>query len=478
VPPSPDPPAPARAIPGFPRPAALASTLVASAVLVGSLGARAEASPAPGDRFDFWVYGESNAMLFRRALLPGPNGVLVETDMVIPIRQDVRLRAARLDSPWHPDSLDAELAVWGASIAGSAPDAQPLDGDVQVANVGYRAGPVLVRLGRQQTAGGAARYVRFDGAALDADLGGGFDASAYGGLTVLPRWNQQPGYFALGTGTDALRRDPAALPEPSRGQNWLAGGRLGWGDARARAHVSFHEQREDDGLARENLGAHGRIQVMDEVSAGGNLLLDVDARRIADGRLWLDTTPLPELDATLEFLHTEPALLLSRQSVVAVFSTSAYDELGGFVVARPLPLLALESGGWLQIYDQGHPGARGEIVARLAADRSMRSTLRVSYTRVLAPDNGYHGLRASVARRITEALTGTAEAYAYFYDEAIREVGTSTVYAAMLTWQAARALNLLAGTSVVRSPYALFDAQAQVRLAYDFDFSSRGVAPR
>jgi len=96
---------------------------------------------------------------------------------------------------------------------------------------------------------------------------------------------------------------------------------------------------------------------------------------------------------------------------------------------------------------------------------------------VLAVDNGYHSLRASLARRITAELSGTLEAYAYLYDEAIRERVTSEVYAGTLSYQAARDVNVLWGASLAQSPYAGFDLQTLIRLELDFDLSSRSPAP-
>jgi hypothetical protein len=166
--------------------------------------------------------------------------------------------------------------------------------------------------------------------------------------------------------------------------------------------------------------------------------------------------------------------LLSRQSVLSVFSTTAYNEGGATVEGRPLEFLSLEASGWIQFYETGHPGVRAEAAARIVASRARRTQLRVGYTRLQAPDNGYNAARISLSQRLLPPLRATLEAYGYFYDEAIRAIRTSTVYAGTLTWQARDPLSVLVGASLARSPYAEADAQAQVRVAYDFDFSTRG----
>jgi hypothetical protein len=124
----------------------------------------------------------------------------------------------------------------------------------------------------------------------------------------------------------------------------------------------------------------------------------------------------------------------------------------------------------------GHPGARSEIAARLTPTHDRATSVRVGYGRVLAPDNGYHALRASFSRRFVHDLTGTLDAFGYFYDEPIESVATSSVFAGTLSWQATRALGILLGGSLARSPFALSDAQAQVRATYSFETSSAGRA--
>src|ERR1041385_344241 len=138
-----------------------------------------------GDAHFLLVHGETRADLFRRAALPGPNGAIVGTDTLLPIRETVLVRAEDLDTPLGTDSADVEASGWALVAFPEGVPMQSPDGDVQTAYVRLRRGPASFRLGRQLVTGGAARYARFDGLALDAALGQGFEASAYGGLTAL-----------------------------------------------------------------------------------------------------------------------------------------------------------------------------------------------------------------------------------------------------------------------------------------------------
>ncbi len=457
-------------------PQLLAASLTVLVPALATADPDSGASSPSSDRFDLVARAETHAELFRRALLPGANGTLLITRTLLPVQEYVLLDARNLDTPWKRDSMEVELSAWAETTLGDPSPERPLDGDIQVANVGYRQGPVSVRLGRQHVAGGAARYSRFDGADIAVDLGLGLGVEAYGGFTVLPRWDARPGYYILGSAAETQLKDPNAVLAPSRAGTWLTGGRVGYRNAWARAGVSFHEEHAGGELARRNLGADARADLHDVGTIASSALLDLDARRFADARVSADATPFDSLDLTAEFSHAEPALLLSRQSVLSVFSTDSYDEVGGFATFRAVRMLRFEASGFLDVYDGGRPGARGEGAVRALLDRAGHTTARVEYTRLLAPDNGYHSVRLSLSRRFARTLAGTLEGYGYLYDSSIRGMRTSAVSAGTITWQAEAALSFLIGASLASSPYARLDAETQVRVAYAFDLSQRGVS--
>lgn len=435
------------------------------------------AAPDARDRYELSARSDTYAELFRRALLPGPNGSLVSTDTAAPFYEYASLRATDLDTPWRKDSLDLELAMWGRAWLDARNAEQLLDGDIQIASVRYRQGPLSLRLGRQQIAGGAARFSRFDGLELEAALGSGIEASAYGGWTVLPRWNEQLRYQHLGAAPDSLRHEWAALEPGQRGDNWLSGGRIGWGSAERRLGVSFHEQHDRGGLGRRNLGLDGRTPLTSFATLGTNAVLDVDRDRFADARVWLDTSPAKAVDLSFEYLHTEPALFLSNQSVLSVFGSAGYDEAGSYATFRATDALTFDGSGFVEVYQGERPGGRAELAARWFLGAARRTFVRLSYARLLAPDNGYHSLRSSLSQRFSMHVHGTIEAYAYLYDQAIRSYRASTVYAGTLSFDPAPELSLLLGASLAHSPYANLDAQTELRVSYAFDRSVPGRLP-
>lgn len=423
------------------------------------------------DTFALSVRTETYAELFRRALLPGPSGSIVETNTELPIHQFAFLRAQGMDVGWCNDCVDVELSAWGSAWGpawrggGTETEGPIFGGDVQTAHVTHRLGPTEMRLGRQSATGGAARYVRFDGLAIDAALGAGFDVGAYAGWTVLPRWDQ-PAYHQLGAATDSLLRHPDSLPEPDRSGYHLAGGRVGWASERVQAAASVHNQEEPTGLSRRTLGLDAQTSLLPETVVGMAGLLELDALRPQQARLWADVSPWETTRLSLEMLHTEPALFLSRQSVLSVFSTEAYQEVGGTAGYRFSDGFGITSGGWVEFYDQDRRGARGEVTADMSPGQTQ---IRCGYGRVVAIGNGYHSLRASAMRKIVANLSGTLEAYGYRYDSPIRGQGVSLYAAGTLLAHVAPEASFLWGVSIARSPYANVDAQTLVRFAWALD---------
>jgi hypothetical protein len=325
-------------------------------------------------------------------------------------------------------------------------------------------------------AGGAARFARFDGAMVGVQHPLGLFVDAYAGYGVLPRWDARPGYHHLGSGEDERFRYPDEAP--ARGEHWLAGAHLGLRLSRARAVASVHEQRAAGGAERRNLALDVSAEPHERSGVGASALLDLDSRRLATLRAFADWAPHAALDLDAEYLRAEPALLLSRLSVLSVFTTDAYDELGGGGSLRPLGWLRFDARGHVQLHADGELGSRGEVAARLAPGGRHTTVARLSYARVEAPENGYHSVRGSLGRGLTRRLAGTLEAYGYFYDAPISGYRSSSVYSATLSYQAHEALELMWGGSLARSPYAALDAQTLLRVTYHVDAQPRNAGFR
>jgi len=461
---------------------ALVSPRSASALvgcwLTASPAAAQDAHPArpqtqkaeTADRFSVSAQSETYVQLYRRALVPGQNGQVVPTELSVPVHQYVFANARDVDAPWQKDSISLEFAAWGRVWPTKSTIERPFDGDVQTAAIRLEAGPAWARFGRQQIGGGAARFARFDGVMVGARHLG-FFLEAYGGFTVLPRWNDQPGYYRLGKAEDALL--VYQPPAPKRGDHWLTGARLGYQTPKISGSLSFHDEQTSGGVDRRNLGLDLGAAPVSDASLGASALLDLDSLRLASARVFVDATPHPRFDLGAEFLHTEPALLLSRQSVLSVFSTDGFEEVGGTLSTKVQRWLRLDTNGYIEAYRGTGPGARGEAAARIALGKGYPTLVRVGYTRVIAPKNGYQAVRLSLGRRLTHRLSSTLEAYGYIYDEPVAGYKTSTMYAGTASYQVLDPLEIMWTASVAQSPFAALDAQTMLRATYRFDAAAK-----
>jgi hypothetical protein len=277
-----------------------------------------------------------------------------------------------------------------------------------------------------------------------------------------------PGYYHLGAAADSLLKDNIAIDELERNHYWLAGGKIDFKAPRLRGSLSLHEQRDQGAIGRRNLGFDVSGEPWNALGLGSSLLLELDSIEVANLRLWGDLAVVDSLDVNAEYLRAEPALLLSRQSVLSVFATDAYQEAGGSLTWRALPQVSLEGGSFVQVYQDGGPGARMQGGVRFKAGTLLPTIVSLSYTRVITPDNGYHSARSALSQRIVSDLSATLQLYAYFYDEPIQGYRSSSVYATTLQYQALESLSVLWGGSLARSPYAELDASTQLRLSYQF----------
>ncbi len=405
---------------------------------------------------------------------------MVSHDTYLPIHEYFSLRAQDVDAPWLEDSLDFELAAWGTLWFPQVDGQERVQWDVSSAHATQRWGAASVRLGRQVISGGAARYARFDGvrAGFRSDLG--VELAAYAGLTVLPRWDMRPGYYQLGSARDTLLRDPAAIAEPDRAGHWLYGVRA---DYRWKQQLgiglSYHEQQANSELERRQLGLDTFWQASEQVDVVASAVLDTDSTRLSELRLFTDYRPLEQVLISGEYLHAEPALYLSRQSVLSVFSMDAYDELGADVDFTPWGWLRGSVYGYAQLPDDVGWGARtgGQLRIRPSGGALRRFEWQSGYARVLLPEGGYHSLQTGLSAELAPRLAGYAQWYGYFYDRELNGYRASNVYALNLDFQALERGSVLWGLSAARSPYAELDLQTLLRFNYALDFSTRQDMP-
>jgi hypothetical protein len=450
-------------------------------------GGQAKAAP-PGasaesrDRISYRVNVDAVAQLFRRSTFPTAGGALVEGDVAAPLYHFAMFRVDDIDAPWAEDSIDAELSAWGNLVfaddgspfgdAGRLEGVGRLDGDIQIAKVRQRFDFGHVALGRQVRAGGAARFVRYDGATAGLRAPFGLGVDAYGGFTVLPRWAARPGYHLLGSAADTLLRHDleTVYPNPDRNEHWMVGGRAYYAyENLVSAGLSFHEQRAQGGLFRRNAAVDTKVRPLDELSVTGQVVLDVDATNVADARAAVDVFPMKGLNLAAVYLHVTPALMLSRQSVLSVFSTDKFNEWGLEGGYRPLRWLSLGASGYIERFETGDVGGRGGGSLRFFHEGNTRVVTGLSYRRVVETENGYHSLRAMVKVEPPIPVELMVDGYGYFYDEVIQGASGSEVVVVSAGVRPTDVVKLVLGGSIASTPFAALDAQALARVAVDWE---------
>ncbi len=297
----------------------------------------------------------------------------------------------------------------------------------------------------------------------------GLDLSGYAGWTVLPRWDARPNYQHLGTTSDSLVTSADQLPNSDRSGNWMMGARVGYSANRlGEIGLSVHDQQENHELGRRDAALDLHFFPSTVVDASGRALMDLDSRSLADTFLGVSIHPSRDWDIATEYRRVIPTLLLSRQSVLSVFAVDRFDEVGGELRYHVTPRILLFAGSFVEWLQGEGVGSRTRGGAKIYPDDAHRLLIQFAYSRVIEPENGYNGTRISVAYRLTNPVTLTAEQYTYLYDVPIRGMRTSSVQVGTASWRFQRQWELMLGGSLFHSPYAALDAQTMLRLAYTY----------
>jgi hypothetical protein len=225
------------------------------------------------------------------------------------------------------------------------------------------------------------------------------------------------------------------------------------------------------------MGLDVGVPIEDLAYVGASMILDVDSMKVSTARVFSDVWLGEMWDLGAEYLKAEPALLMSRQSVLSVFGTSGYQEIGGTIGLRPVKLLRLTGGAHLQFYEETLPGARLDAGLRFATSPLPQATvLSLGYARVDAVELGYHSGKVAAMQPLPHNMTATLQGYAYFYDKEIEGYKRSLTGSLSLSYPFARQWELLWAGMMSRSPYASVDASTQLRVTYQFTASDRGAS--
>ena len=433
--------------------------------------------PVVEDRFHAFATTRTFVRMFQRKYLAGLGDQIAEDETLVPVYEYASLRVGDIDAPWAKDSVDFRLDAWGVLDPADVSQDRRLSGDLTTASLTNRIGPAYVTLGRQVAAGGAARFTRFDGVATGVRSGYGLGADVYAGLVVTPRFHSRPEYVLLGSRADSMLKHPDALPSVGLADAWVVGGKLSYSRPEAFfAGLSLHEEHARGGLARRWGSLAIKALPTHKIVFGGDGAFDLDAKSLADARVYADYEPTETIEASAEVNHSDPGLFLSRSAVLSVFSLDTFTEAGGELTWRPIHRLRVGGSAFHTWYSDSSSANRftGRVRAGWGTGDVLVTQLR--YTRAYEAEMGYHAIRGSASYRIAAPLMATAEVHQYLYDEAVRGSNSATYGSATVEYgDVAKPWKLMFGGFVTRSPFADLDAQAIARLSYDIDLASGGT---
>jgi hypothetical protein len=305
------------------------------------------------------------------------------------------------------DDVQVVLSTWGSlDLANrrwdSGMDSGKFSGDVTTGYVQARmAHHLTLRVGRSSIPTGIARMIQVDGGYALVDLPLGpvlLKISGYGGSPTSQRftsrsgdksWNPMAGTLAYGA------RVAGAVPVsgfPGRGIE------LG---------VGVNEVLDHSHTAREELGGDLRLQpfAANDLALAGFTTYSLYDRRVSEASTALSVSATRKLHLTADWRYAEPSLLLSRYSILSVFSASTWNELGGGV--RYALGRGLTAG--LDAHARIEPGETsgthtGADLAGLLDGVFGRTTAGAEVSVLNAVANGYSGLRLYARRDLGGAF--------------------------------------------------------------------------
>jgi hypothetical protein len=228
------------------------------------------------------------------------------------------------------DDVQAVFSTWGSldlgEIRWDSGTSSHFTGDV---STGYLQGRLLdrhvtLRVGRSMVPTGIARMIQIDGGYALVDVPTGpvvLKLSSYVGSPTSQRfqdrsglksWNPTGGTLAYGG------RAAASVPVsgfPGRGFELAA---------------DFNQVLDHSETVRQEVGGDFRLQPFagNDLALAGFTSYSLPDRRFSEASTALSVSATRKLHLTADWRYAEPSLLLSRNSILSVFSASTWNEFG------------------------------------------------------------------------------------------------------------------------------------------------------
>ena len=366
-------------------------------------------------------------------------------------------------SGWAGLSLGTNLVWYDAN-----PPQHNLFGDLDLA---FAQGELLkrsvqLRLGRQVVGGGVAGTLQLDGGSVLLRLPAGFGVTAYVGAPVAQRFH--------GGGS------PISF-NPNVG-DFAVGGRAYWTLPRwGEIGFSGIEIRDRGDPGREQVGGDLRFTPVRLVTVLANSNYDLHEARWAEANGVLQFQLLGgKLVAAADVRHVEPDLLLSRTSILSVFSMDKRNEIGG----------SLQYGEWRALTfgaDYHYLVRPDQGVGHRVNGRAVwqpRSTTSVGvevghnsfYTNQSGAflNNGYFTIRGFASQEY-KRFTGSLDLQDYEFQQNINNYDRSFTAIASLGYAIGCGWSALVSGDAGVTPYYQSRYGLMVRLAYNQSYHFREV---
>ncbi len=290
------------------------------------------------------------------------------------------------------DDLQIVLGTWGSyEIQDRRWDngtASKLTGDVMTGYVSGKLGGILtLRAGREHVSAGVGRMIQLDGGEAVVAIPFGIRLSAYAGSPVSQR-------FASRTAVRSW--NPV-------GGDFAYGGRAGWSLALDSipgkgldVGVSVNRVLDGGDTARDEVGADLRLQPFGNLTLSGFGAYSLYDGQLAEATARLGWTVTRHWHVDADWRKVKPDLLLSRTSILSVFSDAERNYVGGGLTWEALHGLLVGANYHLQI----EPGETESASDFLGHELELRAEVErgrllggAEYFFVRSLENGYHAVR-------------------------------------------------------------------------------------
>jgi hypothetical protein len=247
-----------------------------------------------------------------------------------PLRQSFRF-SIRNDGPRARVSFETSLRG-GLDLWSGGFQAEVMYAYVDVAPT-KREG--FVRIGRQLSPrAGSSGLLRFDGVrARVAVWRLGFEA--FGGVPLRSR-------VFFGDETSGFQQ-PIEW-----GKDWTYGfGVFLAGQRSTQLRIGFHDRFKVARLARRHLTLDFHQGILGRLNVRANFAVDMLQRRFSEVVAGIEGRPVRWMRAVFEFEHLQPSF--DADTVWSVFNTDPFDAARGRIILRPIPQIAVEAGGGVQV---------------------------------------------------------------------------------------------------------------------------------